>query len=87
MEIFHHSREIPRSFLYNFTLSSKFLTDFSKFSTKKFELSRGPFNAGKIRIGEGTGLFVGITEYFELLNFELASLECRYLLHDRFHWK
>ena len=31
---------------------------------------------GKIRIGEWTSIFVRITEHFELLDFELASLDC-----------
>ena len=63
-----------------FNLLLEFFKRFFKiFQKKKFELARGPFNTGKIRIGEGTSTFVRITEHFELLDFELVSFDYRSL--------
>ena len=50
--------------------------NFSNFQTKKFELARVPFNIEKIRISEGTRQKIQISEYFELLDFELVGLDC-----------
>ena len=50
--------------------------NFSNFQTKKFELARGPSNMQKIRISEGTRQKIRIGEHFELLDFELESLDC-----------
>ena len=53
--------------------------NFSNFQTKKLELARGPFEMGKILINEGTRQKTRIGEYFELLDFELVSLDCSQL--------
>ena len=39
-------------------------------------MKRGLINIWKIQISEGTSFFVRITVHFELLDFELVSLDC-----------
>ena len=53
-----------------------FSMNVSNFQTKKFSLAREPFNSEKIWISEGTRQKIQIGEHFELLDFELVSLDC-----------
>ena len=75
--LFYYVFQIPRIFLSILASSPQFFNQISQnFQKKKFELARGPINTGKIRIGEGTSIFIRITEHFELLDFELVSFDC-----------
>jgi len=65
----------------NFNLFSEFFNAiFWNFPPKKFELAREPISIGKIRVGDGTGIFDRITEHYELLDFELVSLDCNLII-------
>ena len=74
--IFYGLFRICWIFLCILTFFPDFSMIFSNFETKKFELARVPLNMEKIWISGETRQKIGIGEYFELLDFELVSLDC-----------